>query len=488
MTGAPLDLTAVAVVPDGGSGAVDCLAALAAQTLGPGRLEVVAATADGDGEDVDRFAEKHPDLVRVVRGPAGGLRAAALAAARGRYVVFVDPGERPAPDRLERLLHAAGDADVLLCGAPAGLAGAAGPAAFTALEAARLFRRELLADVRCPDGGEAGDAELLALGALAEAATVAVCDDDPAPRPDAAPQEWTAAAERLAAAATGLAPEARDALLLGVLTREVAAALDARALESDAFARTAAWRAVADFADAHLTEELRRRLPVALRVRVSLAQRRDLDLLEAAVAETAPGLLAEDGRLYARLPGFRDASGLPDAWYAADGEPLTDMLARGAAPRYLVWTGVRRADYRIEYSCFLPVEGLGPDAVSVGAVVLADGESPAPRAARAEAPAWEVAAEVETGADGGLAVVTARVALGDLLERPPGRWALRASVRLGGFVYDLPLTAPAGYVRREGMLRGVSVEWGPKRSIVVRVRQRATRRGASRLLGFLSDR
>ncbi|MEU5874830.1 glycosyltransferase [Glycomyces sp. NPDC047369] len=483
MTDAPPDLTAVTVH----QGSLDCLAALAAQTLGPGRLEVLAVAED-DAEDLDRFAEKHPDLVRVVRAgaPGGAARTAALAAARGRYVVFVDHAERPAPERLERLLAAAGDADVLLCGAPADLGGAAGTAALAALGAARLYRRALLDGLDYPDGP--GAAELFALRALAKAAAVAVADDAPAADAAASPLERIAAAERLAEAADGLDRAARDALLAGVFTREIAQALDPRFLALDAFARAEAWRAAAAFADAHLTEDLRAALPVALRVRVSLAQHGDLELLEAALAQAAPRLLAEDGRLYARYPGFRTAAGLPDAWFAADGEPLTEALVRGLEPRYLVWTGVRRADYRIEYSCFLPVAGLDAGAVQVGAVRLADGDEPAPGAALADVPEREIAAEVETGPDGAATVVTARILLDPLTEGPVGRWALRASVRLGAYVYDLPLKAPQGYVRREGMLRGVSVEWGRKRSTVVKVRQRATRHGASRLLGFLSDR
>ena len=47
------------------------------------------------------------------------------------------------------------------------------------------------------------------------------------------------------------------------------------------------------------------------------------------------------------------------------------MFALGTEPRYLVWTGVRRSDYRIEYSCRLPVAGIDTKAIAVGAVVYA---------------------------------------------------------------------------------------------------------------------
>lgn len=490
-TGRPLDVTAVVAFGDAAA-AAGRFEPLVAQTLGAGRLEVVAVAADAAGDDIDRFAEKHPEVIRVVRPDASGAAAlnAALECAEGRYVCFLGPGDRLDPAAFERLALAADEAGagVLVCGSDEAWD----------LAAARFFRRDLLEGLRF-EGPELCAHERFALQAMARADRVLTLPGEralgPAERPEAAPAAWVEAAERLAGAADGLLDgDAREALLLQVFRREIDAALDPRALRLGAFDRAEQWQAAADFADARLTEAIRRRLPTDLRVRVSLAQRRDLELLEAALAAPAPRLLLEDGRLYLRYPGFREAGEeLPDDWFEAGEDRLTDCLARGTEPRYLVWTGVKRADYRLEYSFALPVEGIDPDAVRVGAVRIESGR-PAPAAAHPAdaAPALDLAAEVAVRAEDGTAVVTARLLLPDLTARPPGRWSLRAAVAVGGVVYDLPLAAPEGYVRKEGMLRGVTVEWTgagePGRALVVRVRELATLKGFSRLKALLANK
>jgi hypothetical protein len=509
MTERPLDVTAVAVVADDVPLAADRFERLAAQTLGAGRFEVIAVTSGADGarDELDRFAEKHPEVFRAVRSEHSGTAAlgAALERAQGRYVCLLGPGDALEPDALERLVRAADEAgaDVVVCGdAAAETAAFRTEAHARGLAAARLFNRALIEaeDLRLPEGDELGAIERFALRVMANAEKIIIVAEasafPAAPRPEAAPPEWVAAAERLAATADEvLEPgEGREAVLHRAFTHEIAAALDPRALKLDAFARAEHWRAVADFADARLTEAIRRRLPTELRVRVSLAQHRDRELLEAALAQDAPPLLLEDGRLYVRYPGFRESGAdLPDAWFEATdtagaAERVTDRLARGVAPRYLVWTGVKRADYRIEYSFALPVEGIDAGAVQVGAVRVDDGGQVAPRGAHVAAPAVEIGAETEIRAEDGTTVVTARLLVPDFTGRPVGRWSLRAAVTIGAVAYDLPLKAPAGYVRKEGMLRGVTVEWGPTRSLVVRVRERATFRGVSRLKGLLSDK
>jgi hypothetical protein len=295
------------------------------------------------------------------------------------------------------------------------------------------------------------------------------------------PVECVAAAERILAAADG--PD-RDELVFGAFASEVAEALQPRALALDAGERAKCWAAVAELADAHVSEALRSRLPVETRVRISLAQHRDLGLLEAAVAAEAPGFLLEDGRLFARYPGFREEPhGLADEWFEAAGERVTVPLAKGLRPRYLVWTGVKRADYCLEYSFFVPVEGLEADAVRVGVDRLAKGKSPRKRGAveAASAPGFDVDAAVEVRAEGADTVVTARLRTEDVTGRGAGRWSLRARVTLLGFTYDLPLKAPRGYFQRLGMPIGLAVEYGGHRSLTVRVDERATWRGLSRL-------
>lgn len=299
--------------------------------------------------------------------------------------------------------------------------------------------------------------------------------------PSSEPLGRVAAAERLLAAADG---SDREQQVYQVFTDEVAEVLRPDALALDPAERAACWALVADLADKHLTEDLRLRLPTEKRVRLSLAQHRDAALLEAALAEPAPRFLLEDGRLYARYPGFREEPhDLPDAWFEAATERVTARLARGVKPRYLVWTGVRRSDYALEYSCHLPVEGLGADAVRAGAVRLAAGDAPRKGAAApaAEAPGPEVEAEVEVRPEGALTAVTARVRTSALTGGGPGRWSLRLYATLRDFTYDLPLKAPRGYFQRHGFPRGLTAEFGDKRALAIKVDERATLRGLGRI-------
>jgi hypothetical protein len=306
-------------------------------------------------------------------------------------------------------------------------------------------------------------------------------------RPSAAPEhafepaERVAAAERILASAEG---HDRDERVYQAFTNEVAEALQPLALTLEAGERAKCWTAVADLVDTHLTEELRLRLPTEKRVRISLAQHRDHDLLEAAIAQDAPRFLLEDGRLFARYPGFREAShGLADAWFEAATERVTARLARGITPRYLVWTGVKRENYRLEYSFHLPVEGIGADAVRVGVVRLAPGTFPQQRTPvpAADGVAPDLEADVDVRADGPLTAVTAAIRTEELTDRGAGRWSLRAYIALGDWIYDLPLKTPRGYFHRLGMPNGLSVEWGDKKSLAVKVDERATWRGLSRL-------
>lgn len=305
--------------------------------------------------------------------------------------------------------------------------------------------------------------------------------------PSAARSHLSEPAERIAAAQRRLeeaeGPD-RDEEVYQAFSTEIAEALQPHALTLEAGERAKCWAAIADLADEHLTEGLRLRLPTEKRVRISLAQHRDHELLEAAIALQAPRFLIEDGRLFVRYPGFREEPhGLADEWFESATERVTARLARGVKPRYLVWTGVKRENYRLEYSFYLPVEGFAAASVRVGVVRLAQGKASgkSTAAAASEGIGPDIEAVVEVRADGPLTAVTASVRTEELTGRGAGRWSLRAYVTLGAFTYDLPLKAPRGYFQRRGMPSGLAVESGEKRSLAVKVDERATWRGLSRL-------
>lgn len=88
-----------------------CLASLAAQTLAPGRFEVLVVdngSTDATPALARRFAAEHAHF-RVLAEPRAGRSLAAnaaLHAARGRYVAFIDDDARARPAWVERILAA----------------------------------------------------------------------------------------------------------------------------------------------------------------------------------------------------------------------------------------------------------------------------------------------------------------------------------------------------------------------------------------------
>jgi poly(ribitol-phosphate) beta-N-acetylglucosaminyltransferase len=96
----------------------ECLRSLIGQTIGLPRLEIVAVddgSTDGSGEELDRWAAKYPDTIKVLHqensgGPAGPSNRA-LDIATGRYVFFVGADDHLGLEALERLVTAADDLD-----------------------------------------------------------------------------------------------------------------------------------------------------------------------------------------------------------------------------------------------------------------------------------------------------------------------------------------------------------------------------------------
>ncbi|HWC33875.1 MAG TPA: glycosyltransferase [Mycobacteriales bacterium] len=118
-----VDVSVVVPFFNPGANIVDCLDSLLAQTLAPDRFEVVLVddgSTDGSDKRVARYAERRPELIRVVRidatGWPGRPRNVGVDTARGTYVQFVDSDDTMHPRALERLLELAisSDADVVV--------------------------------------------------------------------------------------------------------------------------------------------------------------------------------------------------------------------------------------------------------------------------------------------------------------------------------------------------------------------------------------
>ncbi len=89
----------------------------------PGRedYEIIAVddgSPDRSGQIAEKYAARHPGLIRVIHQENGGLGAArntGLAAAEGEFLLFLDSDDTLAPGALEEMLQALdGDCDILI--------------------------------------------------------------------------------------------------------------------------------------------------------------------------------------------------------------------------------------------------------------------------------------------------------------------------------------------------------------------------------------
>ena len=86
-----------------------CLDALLAQTVSDYEILLIDdGSTDGSGRLCDRFAAAHPDRIRVIHQPNGGLSAArnaGIEAARGDFITFPDPDDWVEPDYVQTFLE-----------------------------------------------------------------------------------------------------------------------------------------------------------------------------------------------------------------------------------------------------------------------------------------------------------------------------------------------------------------------------------------------
>lgn len=118
-----VDVSVVVPFFNPGANIDECVESLVAQTLPHDRFEVLLVddgSTDGSDRRAAKYAERWPNLIRVVRieatGWPGRPRNVGIEQARGTYVQFVDSDDSMHPRALERLLHVAveSDADVVV--------------------------------------------------------------------------------------------------------------------------------------------------------------------------------------------------------------------------------------------------------------------------------------------------------------------------------------------------------------------------------------
>jgi poly(ribitol-phosphate) beta-N-acetylglucosaminyltransferase len=356
-----------------------CLDSLVGQTIGLDRLEVVAVddgSTDGSGAELDRYAKRYPDTVRVLHQPNSGGPAApsnaALDQARGRYVFFIGSDDHLGPEALERLVAAADrwDSDVVF-GRMVGTNKRYVHQAVYAttqehldlfdsdlpwsLSNTKLFRRDLIErhGLRFRTDMPMGSDQPFTLEACVRAKKVSVLADYDyyyaVKRNNAQNityasrfEERLRCAEELVGFVAGLIEPgpSRDAVLVRHFSWEVAKLLREEFLDLPPDVQQHVHDRIRKLAEAYLTEGVLTRMAPDLRLRLAVARDGDLarlrELIGQQVQKVLPEITVIDGRWYAHHVGFRDpAFGYPDDWYDVT-DRAAAMLAKLTATE-LAW-------------------------------------------------------------------------------------------------------------------------------------------------------
>ncbi|KUL31359.1 glycosyltransferase family 2 protein [Streptomyces regalis] len=342
---------------------VECLASVEAQTIDPGRIEVIAVddgSTDGTGECLEEFAARVPMPVTVIRqensGGPSGPRNVGLGKATGRYVFFLDADDRLGPEALERMV-AMGDknaTDVVLGRvegvnrtAPKSMWGKtldrtdvfSSNIKFT-LSAQKLFRRELLTrhNMRFDESLWTGEDALFTMEAYLRADGVSVVADYTcyylvgrddgkhvtksggyALRFDSARALMNLIAEHVPAG------DRRDLLMVRPFLITLLPQFGPKYAKDSEKVRQHKLELAGPLMDAHWTPDIARRLKVGERLRLHLVAEQRPELLLPVVefikAKKQPAALLEKKgrRVYLAYPHFRDAAaGIPDSVYLAE--------------------------------------------------------------------------------------------------------------------------------------------------------------------------
>jgi glycosyltransferase involved in cell wall biosynthesis len=339
----------------------ECLDSLTAQTIGAGRMQIVAVddgSTDGGGAELDRFAGRHPGLFTVLHqpnsgGPAGPFNRG-LDAATGRYVFFIGADDHLGPDALRRMVTAADEweSDVL-AGKVVGVNSRhiyqdifAGNQPSVdlfdsplprSLANTKLFRRSLLDDhgIRYREDMRIGSDLPFTLEACYRARRISVLAD----------YDFYYAVRRFSATnitylsrhllrlettqkivafvAALIEPgKQRDAILLRRFDHEIARLLEDDFLAVDREVQQQIHDGLGAIVRDHLTDEIAAHLNAETRIRLAVARDGTLDDLLAVIRQDAttgiPSTVASGDRLYASYPGY---GRLPDACFDVTTSP-----------------------------------------------------------------------------------------------------------------------------------------------------------------------
>ncbi|MCX5263488.1 glycosyltransferase family 2 protein [Streptomyces sp. NBC_00199] len=492
------DVTVVIAVYNTMPYLTECLNSLLGQSIGRERLEIVAVddgSTDDSGPELDRFAARYPDTVKVLHQPNSGGPAApsnrALEVATGRYVYFIGSDDYLGEEALERMVKY-GDkhgSDVVV-GKMVGTNGryvhqalykkndsnvslydSALP--FT-LANTKLFRRELVEKykLRFPEHLPVGSDQPFTIEACVRAAKISVVADYvcyyAVKRGDASNITYRADhLARLRATAeimdftAGLieAGPQRDAVLRRHFTWELAKLVQDDFPSLDRELQRQICAGIARLADTYFTDGIRDAMDVKRRVRIALAHAGAIDELAEAISSEkkrgATPFVLEGTRAFARYPGFRDPRiGLADRVYEVLGESVPAPLAEGTELLASAWEQQGDA---LTYTASVRVPVVGDvDGAVLRLVKGAMPKSADKAGARRLKPGHAVpdatgGTTVEPTEDGAGTVLHARFPL-ELVTAGRG---VRVYLDVAGFTYEIP-------VRGEGLPMPLARLWGPE--------------------------
>jgi glycogen(starch) synthase len=480
------DVTVIIVVRDAMPYLVKSIRSLLDQTIGLGRMEVIAVdegSTDGSRERIGRFVRLHPQTFKLIqRGPTDRAAATinrALDQATGRYILVLGAGDYLGTEALARLVVAADErcADVVVprtvTGGPVAAAGAAagaapieesGPAPLSvAAGSAKLIRRQLIEThrLRYREDIEYGGELAFTLACYARAAHVCAVSGydfhhvvrraDPG---DGAPvcleERLRSIAEILTVTAELIEPgPARDEVSRRPLGTDLAGLLAADFVGLDRAAQENICAGIGPLVERHLSYALSGRLDPGVRLRLWLAQHQRVDELVTVIGQETgpvpPPIIADGGRLYVGYHGFRDPLLLlPDALFR-----LTSTAAAAIAERLeIIAAGWDREDTSpcLTLAVLGPLDLMGLDLMGI-------------RAALPRVTIGGVPAEVSlTGAENDTRrLMRVRVPVAALLGQcePDGerweRWEFRTRLDVAGSTCDVPLRT-SGDVRAPARL------------------------------------
>ncbi|WP_030585339.1 glycosyltransferase family 2 protein [Streptomyces anulatus] len=488
------DVTVVVAVYNTMPYLTECLNSLIRQSIGLERLEVVAVddgSTDGSGAELDRFAELHPEVVKVVHQPNSGGPAVpsnrALDVATGRFVYFMGADDYLGEEALERMVSTAdaNKSDVVV-GKMVGTNGRyvhqklyTGNRDVTlddselpyTLANTKLFRREMVEKhgLRFPEDMPVGSDQPFTIEACVRARKISVVSDYTCyyavKRGDASNITYRAnhlarlrCVQRIMEHTATLIPAGprRDAVFKRHFDWELTKLLQKDFPALDADIRRQVCEGVGALVDAYFTDGLRDGTGVKRRVRFGLARSGAVQELTRAIADEtehgAPPFLLEGDRAFALYPGFRDpAVGLDDRYYEVLGETVAGRLSAGTRLESADWE-----QHGTELACVVKLRvGITGDPSSA-VVVLAQGAMPdsadKPGARKlpkdAARPKRVGTLTTEAAEDGGT-LLTARIPLAPARAKR----GVRLYVDVAGSPYEIP-------VRTEGQPMPLARRWG----------------------------